>query len=1001
MSDLPSNSKNIENKNKDLPFYMRLYPPIELHELSEKKLDKIIRLELDEDKIEEQNKIKEKSNENLLTKEFLEALIKTPNNIPKAKILEIVSNAIKTSNLIEKMEDDNKNNKKMNQEDLSIACAKKFTFAKFQKGEIIFRIGDDGDKFYYILKGKTTILKIKEIPNIFMSILEYINYCIFLIKSEEKYLFQEATRINSKVLKVSSEEEIISLYRIWFKHSLIQQINQHLINDNKTLEEYFEANEQDMKDYNIDIGELEILEIDKRNRVPLSFINWKNYILKKCDLSTRELIFYEQFHKVLYDERKKKITCLVYESLLFLGPSAYFGDSALDLEGSKRNATIRAEKDTYLACLRSSDYLNIIAPKRRYEKTKAIAFLFNTFFFQQINPHIFERNYFHLFYLKEYPKNTVLFDFGLIPKNLFLVKEGQISLDIKISVLEIHNLIKFLYSNIISNYYFKSLPKSKKNEILPKEVLNELYKYTHEPKLDRLKMQNFRFIEEMKRIQTFRITILMGVEAVGLEEIFLKIPYLMKAIVVKRISCYELAVDKIHLILKEEKQIGMNYTVKSIKKILSLIGRLQSIKNNCVEMASSKYNLKSEAFFDQVFSSPQLPSLKQNKSNDNMDLYSPNNINKDNYMKKLATNEDIDYKENINIILNKANSIYQTINSEKNEQEKSEEKNKNKNDKNDSPNNQLSVYKSEEVNQTKNRGRNDKKNNDDIDKITNYKTVQLINYQQNARNKVPLFKTPIKDFVIKKDPDYKINFLSQLKNTRFKKLNIIPYKSRNKTKNENNSSTNKPSFAEAFDNSSEKIEGSKSKPKLNTGIQTKNLFLLGDNKYYTIKKLKQQIQDFNSLENNIRKLEIIQSNEINNNYFYKISKKQHSDNDKVMKKLNIKKQLIKFSQNFDNYHLSFVPLSVKFSEKMNNKSNNESNININGTYSKLTRNSSYRDKFLFNKTMKNYFFINKRNKEQIQRINSDLFERHKKLPKIKTVFFKVNKLDKINITDKN
>ena len=392
MSAPPFQLKKVENIKEDLPFFMHLYPPLEIIEQNESNFEKILKLDLDEDKKEEENKNKENINEKLLTKEFLDELIKNPNNIPKADILEIVSNAIKTSKLIETMEDDNKNNKKLNQVDLNVACAKKFTFIKVKKGEIIFRIGDDGDKFYYVLKGKANILKIKEIPNIFMSIIEYINYCIFLIKSEEYFLFQEVIRINNKVLKVSSEEEIITLFRIWFKQILIEKINQHLVNNNKTLEEFFESNEQELKEYNLDIRELEILEIDKMNKVPLSYIKWKNYIIKKCEFSTRELIFLEQYHKLLNDEQKKKITCLVYESLLFLGPKSYFGDSALDSETNKRNATIRAEEDTYLACLRSSDYINIIAPKRRYEKAKAIAFLFNTFFFQQINPHIFERN---------------------------------------------------------------------------------------------------------------------------------------------------------------------------------------------------------------------------------------------------------------------------------------------------------------------------------------------------------------------------------------------------------------------------------------------------------------------------------------------------------------------------------------------------------------------------------------------------------------------------------
>ena len=1008
MSDLPFHSKKNEKEEKDksLPFYMRLYPPIESNEQSESTLDKAIRLELndddDDDKKVDQDKNKENANENLLTKEFLEELIKTPNTIPKVKILDIVSKALQNSKLIEKMEDDNKNTKKLNKEDLSIACAKKFAFKKFKKGEIIFRIGDDGDKFYYVLQGKTNILKIREIPNIYMSIIEYINYCIFLLKEGENYLFQEVIRINYKVLKVSSEEEIITLFRIWFKISLIGQVNQHLINNNKTLEEYFHSNDQDMKDYNLDIRELEILEIDKNNRVPLSYIQWKNYIIKKCELSTRELIFYQQFHKILGDEQKKKISCLVYESLLYLGPASYFGDSALDSDTNKRNATIRAEEDSYLASLRRDDYLNIIAPKRRFEKTKAIAFLFNTFFFQQINPHIFERNYFHLFYLKEYEKNTVLFDYGKIPKNLYLVKEGQISLDLKISVLEIHNLIKFLYSNIINNVYFKGLPKYKKLEILPHAVMNQLYKYMREPKLERLKMQNFRFIKEMNKIQNFRITILMGVEAVGLEEIFLNIPYLMKGIVVKKIVCYELAVDKINYMLKEEKQIRVNYAMKSITKILSLIERLQSIKSNCVEMASSKYNMKSDEFFDKVFSSTQFPLLKNSKSDDNMLFYNQSDKDKNNYKRKLATKEEIDYKEDINIILNKANSINQSITLDKKEEEN---KNKSNNKNSQILLETLQSNQKEVLNQNK----KNKTINEGFQKRESYKTIQIIKHNENPRKFLPSFKTPIRNFIIKNHPEFKKNLTSQFKNTKPKSLNIVLFNPKSKKRSENNSSFNKPNFAEGTDNSIDKIEANKSKPKLYTGIQMKNLFQIGDNKYCTIKKLKQQIKDFNTMDSKGKKLEIIQSNEINNNFIYNYQQKKfpRKGQDDIINKLNIKKKLIKFSQYFNSFHLSFVPLSVKYNEQIYNKNNNENNYNINSStnYSKLTRNSSYTDKFFVNKTMKNYFFINKKNKinikEQMHRVNSDLINIQKELPKIKNMFFHVNKLHKINITDKN
>ena len=994
---MSKNQNNISSKgDKSLPFYMRLYPPLEALKSQDEDNEKILKLDnFEEDSKEEgenkNNENKKELNELNLTKEFLEELIKKPNSNHKAKIYEILSNALKNSKLIEKMEDDKNNTKKLNQDDLSLACAKKFFFTKFKRGDIIFRIGDDGDIFYYVLKGKANILKIREIPNILMSTIEYINYCIFLIKSGEKFLFQEVIRINYNFLKVSSDEEIFILFRIWFKSSLISQINQHLVDNNKSLEEYFDSHEQDMKDYNLDIRELEILEIDKNNRVPLSYIKWKNYIIKKCELTTNELVFFEQFSKFLFNEQKKKISCLVYESLLYLGPSKYFGDSALDSETNKRNATIRAEEDIYLACLRSVDYLNIIAPKRRFEKTKIIAFLFNTFFFQQINPHIFERNYFHLFYHKEYPKNTVLFDYGVIPKNLYLVKEGHISLDLKISVLEIHNLIKFLYNNIINNHFFKNLSNNKKNEILPRQALTEINKYIREPKLDRIKMQNFRFIQEMNRVQNFRITILMGVDALGLEEIFLRIPYLMKGVVVKNLVCYEIAVDKIYLMLKDEKQIAYTYTKKSVTKILTLMERLQSIKKNCVDMANNKYNIKNDALFDDEIPLTQLPLLKNNISSDNMNLYNQINKNKDNYRKKMATNDNINYKEDINVLMEKANSIMQKSSIKEKEDETALD------------NNKLKIYEKEmkvekdDSLKYKKRNKHNKVIDDDENKISSYKTIQLINRQKSKNDNIALFKTPIKNFVIKNIPEYKNNLFSKIKNGKIKSLNILPYNTKNKRKNEKslpNKATN-----EEIDNSNDKEENSdKLKPKLYTGIQTKNLFLLGDNKYYTINKLKKQIKDFNSMNRKGTRLSIIQSNEINNNYNEEMLAQIDKNDPKY--KNEIKKKLIRFTQNFNHYHLSFVPISIKYNEQLVN----EQNMNSSGNYSKLTRNSSYSEKFFVNKTLKNYYVMNKRNKlnrDQMKRANSELYGYNKGLPKIKNTFIKINKFNRINDIDKN
>ena len=978
MSKEEKNEKEVLSQEKSLPFFMNIYPQLDTTE-SDSGLKRLSNFIIENNNKTEKGKEKDKE-ELILTKEFLEKLIKNSNSISKSKIYEIVSKALKTSELIGKMEDINKTNKQLSEDELCNICAQKFRFKKIPRGEIIFRIGDDGDKFYYILKGRVNILKIKEISNIYMSIIEYIRYCIFLINIGENYLFQEVIRKNNNILRVSSDEEIFILFRIWFKSELINKINQRLIDDEKTLEDFFKLYEQKFEDYELDIKELEILELDRKSKIPLSYFHWKNYIIKRCELTTRELVYYEQFHKILYDEKKKKIICLIYESFLYLGPTSYFGDFALDSELNKRNATIRAEDDTYLVCLKKDDYLNIIAPKRRFEKAKAIAFLFNTFFFQQINPHIFERNYYHLFCLKKYKKNSVLFDYGTIPKNLFLVKEGQISLDLKISIIDIHNLIKFIYTNILNNSFIKDLPKNLKNEILPKEVLQEINRYIHEPKLDRLNFQSFNFIKEMTRVQNFRITILIGVEAVGLEEIFLKMPYIMKGVVVKDLVCYELSVDNMDYILKEERHIRYNYVYKSIRKILSLVERLQGIKKNCVDMAYIKFNVQNDSLYDRVFSSTQFPILKSSNSENNILLYNQSDRNKDNYKRKLAIDEEIDYTDNIRDILNKANSIMQKSPIKEKKEENSLDKDKIKYG-------QISLNKEQETKE--------------INTDNNYKTIQLFNSKQNKRNDITSFKTPITNFVIKKNQDDKNNLFTLNKIKKIKNLKIFSNFSKKKKRN-NYYSTGKNDNIDGNKNTNENYDIIKLKPKLYTGIETKNLFFLGKNKYYTIKELRKQFHNFHSIDGSIKRLKIIQSNKINNNYnernLIQLNKEKsnNNNNNNNNNESDIKARKIKFSQNFTNYHLSFVPLTVKYNEHFLN--NNDNNFNRSGNFSRLTRNSSYTENFL--KKKKNFFFVSKRNPiNHIKRINSDFADDKNELPKLKNTFFKIKKLVNINNTD--
>ena len=977
MSDSYRQLQNDFDQNSKIPFYMKLYPPIQNSPQPKMSLRNFLQVK-NNSKNDIKNEllgIDEKVEEDPLNKKFLDELVNPSCNIPKAKIEEVVSKYIIKSKLIEKIEDENKITKKINPTELSSLCAKKFTYMFVKRGDNVFKMGETGDKFYFILKGKVNILKLKEIPNLYMSIIEYLHYCVFLIESNENYLFQEVIQKNYNILQVTSAEEVLSLYKISFKKSLYDNVEQHLIYNNELLEEFFNAFNQKYINYDIDKDKLESLEANKRKKMAGSYKEWQNYLLKRSRLSTNELINYESFEHLIQDKRKKKIVCYVYESYLLLGSGLYFGDFALDSDLNKRNATIRAEEDTYLGCLKGNDYINMIAPKRRYEKMKEIAFLYNNFFFQNINPHTLERNYFHLFYLKEYQRGTILFDSGKIPKNIYLIKKGQIRFDLKSSVIGLHKLIKFLYNKILNNELYSKLSFTKKKMLLPPEITSEMHKYLKEPKLEGLKVQNNEFNKEMKKVQNFHITLLIGIDAVGLEEIFLKIPYIMKGTAMKNIICYEFSVEQIDYLLKEEKSIRFNFVSNSIKKILSLIERLQGIKKNCVEMANIKYNSKKESIFEKVlYSRDYFPLIIKKKNNSNVNI--KNNISEN----KLRLKNDINFYDNIYDILNKTNPNQIKLEEKKEIKINKEEIEKNE----DKKKNEIKMEKEKEK-------QNENK----------YTKIKIIFNKKQSRNSIKRYKSPIKDFIITQNKKFTTIFPIS-KNSKMKNIKLISYNKRKRNKNDSYIEKHLSGMGENMESEDWKGEGSHTKPKLDTGMNVKHLFLLGD-KYYTLNKLKKQIRDFNSCDNSKKRIEVIQSNLINqekedNNPIIMPSNIKNTEIKKMnnlntLKDTEIKKN-VKYFQDFKNFHLSFVPISAS---NENNNSINDDNNSFKNIIRNIYYSSSYGDKF-FNKTNKNYFSINKKNKlykkKILNRVNSDLTEYHKKFPEIKNDFLNYNLREK-------
>ena len=594
-----TSQKNNEPEEKPIPEYFNLYPKINSSDENNNiniNINTNINVPYIKWDFDEQQKTLEQEQNNNdiyeMNEEFLESLLQRKSHFDKNKTINTMCNFIRNSKLIKKLEGDNTSDKKMDMETLVVNCAKSLGYVKLEKGEVLFKIGDIGDKFYFILSGKINILKLKELKKIFMTNVEYLQYCMFLIDNKEDYILNEVFKKNKKTLDITNTEDIIRLYRIVFIKILREKIISHSITTNEQLLNFFSLYNQDPSTFHILESDLHTLEEQIQKGVFGSARDWENYLLKRIRTTIKESIFFEDYEDMFKDRYQKyNIICYIYESFLFFGPGLFFGDFALDSENARRNATIRAEEKTYLAWMKSLDYANIIAPKRKIEKHNEIMFLYKNFFFRSANVFSFEKKYFHLFPPREFVKGDIMFSQNGIPKGLFFIKTGQIQIEIKVSLFELQYLIEKIFEKMIKNKFYKHVSTIKgANYLIDIETIKNIRKYLKDPILEKTKDKSKRFLEELNKRIKYKLTIITTNELIGLEEIFLGVSYLCSGEVISdKVICYELSEKQLNAFLEEEKSLILLYTKYSVNKIMALLDRLQNLRKNRIYVAKSKY----------------------------------------------------------------------------------------------------------------------------------------------------------------------------------------------------------------------------------------------------------------------------------------------------------------------------------------------------------------------------------------------------------------------------
>ena len=626
--------------NSNLPTLTPLYPGIKDISYFDENSTNLKILKLSEElpslrknniSLEEYQKQKQKNN---FSDKFLQDLVKVPCKLSKSYIIEVISSFIRNSTLINKLES---SYKWKNEEELNNLCgliSKNLTYEKFNKGDILFRIGDTGNKFYFILNGYVTILKLKEIPKVKMSYNQYFHLCLKLLKEKEYFILEETLKKNAALVPIKTIEQLQRIYTIIFKKKLYENIITDLVYNNNTLTSFFDSNEEPLEKYDINLRELQPFEYLEKIQ------EWKSYLIKRIKPAKDDLAYFDKYKEyIIRNIEMINITHFVYDDFLYLGAGFYFGENALEkgniYTGGRRNATIRAETDIICASMKGADYLNIIEPKKRMEKMKEIKFIFSNFFFKNISVYLFEKNYFHLFSSCEYKKDDVVFTTGAPLTHLIFVKEGEVSYNINSSLINIQNLIRYLYDYIFKNEFFEKLPQNRQNNLLNNRAINSIKEYIDEPIFKKLKGFSIKFNEELNKKRNFKISTSGENDILGIEELYLNIACITKVTVLsKRLICYQINKEHIEQILYSEKEIALPFINASINKIVVLIQRLQNIKQHYIKYFMKKYE-------------KNLDYEEQKNLAGNYNLYDDKlNLNNNNINSDLKLNSEINLDEN-------------------------------------------------------------------------------------------------------------------------------------------------------------------------------------------------------------------------------------------------------------------------------------------------------------------------------------------------------------------
>ena len=459
--------------------------------------------------------------------------------------------------------------------------------------DILYKVGDNADKFYFLLKGTSVRLKTVQYETE-MNKFEYFLYMKYLYKLDENKLFN---------LILSKNEEIFDKYELlyfiledkkikYFGDSLKQlklmentYVKERIIpnkmlemnhnNENKiVLSEKAKTLDDILKgDYVISMIEGHI----KRINIPI-----KEYL---------ELLKPISFTEINYELFKNNVALYTYEIDKEVNVGEHLEE--LDLKKmQKRNATVICNTNCILGYFFKKEYVSCLKVTQTKFHKSDINFLLSNELFSMLNFREFDKRYYHLFSFEKIRQKQTLLEQGEINNNIYFLKKGEICISFEGSFNDIYRIISL-----------KGGPKNRK--MLDINYIKRFHSINIEENI----------FKEKKKFNIFKIkeNFPIGFEDFIDTENYNKI--LFNAYCVMDSEVFIISRENFNEITYKENEVRKMKNSYVIKRNNILIDELNIMKNGLIQnYISEKYNIKLELpyLFDE---SPLLIKSKKRHKN--------------------------------------------------------------------------------------------------------------------------------------------------------------------------------------------------------------------------------------------------------------------------------------------------------------------------------------------------------------------------------------------------